>query len=128
MVWKISLYLLIGVSERVKNWDLRITFHRLSNGISQHKNENSSYAGVGRCFHGPSLKRLNMRWKQKNASCQIRIHLITQASSSLQGFLHSRIIYVFTYIHVGNKITSSLIHGMYFRSLYISYESTLSIQ
>ena len=34
---EITLYLLIGSGERVKNWDLKITFHGLSNGITHSK-------------------------------------------------------------------------------------------
>ena len=34
---EITLYLLIGFLERVKNWDLRITFHELSNDITHSK-------------------------------------------------------------------------------------------
>ena len=34
---EITLYLLIGFLERVKNWDLRITFHGLSNDIAHSK-------------------------------------------------------------------------------------------
>ena len=34
---EITLYLLIGSGERVENWDLRISFHGLSNGITHSK-------------------------------------------------------------------------------------------
>ena len=54
--------------------------------------------------------------------------MITQAVSNLQGLMHSPILKVSTYIYVGHKITSSLIDEIYMRSLYISYESTLSTQ
>ena len=66
--------------------------------------------------------------KSKTTSCHIEERLITQALSNLQ---YSPIInvstqiYIYIYIYIGNKITCSLIHEMYMRSLYISYETIL---
>ena len=57
----------------------------------------------------------------------MKVRFITLAFSTLEVFLHLPLKYLSTYIYVSNKITFSLIHEMYIRSTYISYESTLSI-
>ena len=57
-----------------------------------------------------------MHLKQKTINPQVKVRLIIQALSNLQGLLQWRLINVSTLIHIRNKITFSLIHEMYMRT------------
>ena len=68
---------------------------------------------------------LRMHERQENASCHMKVPLITRAFSKAEDILHPPIITVSTMIYVRNKITFVFTHEMHIRSLYISHESTL---
>jgi len=53
---KMTAYLLIGFSERAENWDLTISFHGLSNGMTYFKIKILTYAGLVDALMDPLLK------------------------------------------------------------------------